>query len=258
MTFGNLQDRPWGKTLGTLSRRGVTGQLTVRHRSIWFQIAFDHGLVIGAESSGSAERPIALAFRQGVLAEARAAELQRRSRDRAHDWELLASELGPLQRMRLRRQAIAACVARTFVLDHGELAFDAAIAIPTIPAIAATHVGAMIFHGARSYLSEQRLADGVRALGSRFVGGRPEDLQRFGFGAVEQPLIDAVIEGTSASLLDAIEGDDVRRGARAMVYALATCGVLRCEGPAIAPIGPQAAPPRIKRSARGTPPPELG
>ena len=29
MIRGNVRDRPWGKTLGALARRGVTGQLSL-------------------------------------------------------------------------------------------------------------------------------------------------------------------------------------------------------------------------------------
>ena len=168
MIRGNVQDRPWGKTLGTLARRGVSGELTLRNHNARFQIAFHHGLVIAATSSGSAESAIGLAFRQGLITPAQVAEIQYRSFGGVNDWELLAEVLAAPQVVTLQRQAIAACVARTFVFEHGEFTLDSQITLRVLPNTAA-HVGGMIFHGARMYLGEHRLAEAVRALGSRFT-----------------------------------------------------------------------------------------
>ncbi len=243
MIRGNVTDRPWGKTLGTLARRGVTGQLTVRNHNAKFEIAFHHGLVVAAASSGSAESATALAFRQGLITAGQVSSIPFGA---ANDWELLARLLPPQDIVRLQRQAIAACVARSFVFADGELTLDAEITLRVVPQLA-MHVGGMIFHGARMFLGEQRLRAGVHALGSRFTTAQGADVRCFGLSARDQVIADIVLQGTSASLLDAIGDAEERRTARAAVYAFVSCGAMQGEGPAI----PASAP--VRKAARLAP-----
>jgi hypothetical protein len=244
---GTVADRPWGKTLGSLARRGVTGQLSVRNHNARFQVAFHQGLVIAAaSSSGSAESAVNLAFRQGLITPAQLESIQKG----LDDWDLLSECLDPIQIGRLQRQALAGCVARTFVLEHGEFTFDSQITLRVLPN-AATHVGGIIYHGARMYLGETRLRAAVRMLGTRFTFRQQEDLRHFAFSEPDMQIIETVLEGTSASSLDAIGNEHDRRIARAAVYALATCGVLHCEAPQVTASHPIVKRPSA-RLARGT------
>jgi tetratricopeptide (TPR) repeat protein len=256
MIHGFVQDRPWGKTLGALARRGVSGQLTVRSHNARFQIAFHQGLVIAAASPGSAENLTTLAFRQNLITPAQLEAIQARSSED----ELLAEYLASDQLIRLQRQALAACVARTFVFEHGDWSFDAQITLPIAPHNA-THIGGLIYHGARMHLGEDRLRAAIHALGSRFTTHDRGPLRHFSFQERERRIVDVLLEGTSASLLDAISDAGERRIARAAVYALATSGVFHCEPPHARASSPRLArgttDPDARRSSRTlTPRPE--
>lgn len=251
MIRGAVYDRPWGKTLGAFARRGVTGQLDVQHRNARFSIAFEYGLVVGASSPGSAESAFTLALRQGLITPSQIPVSDRRPPPVIDEWATLGELLPADVVLKLRRQSIAACVARSFVLAAGEFTFDSEISLP-IAQHTATHVGGLIYHGARMHLSERRLQAGVHDLGSRFEL-RPEQreaLRYFAFGgAAEKPVVETLSEGgaISVSALDAIPDEGERRVARAAIYALASYGVLACE------------PPKASgRFARGTSPPLNG
>jgi hypothetical protein len=244
---GAVHDRPWGKTLGTFARRGVTGQLTLQNRNARFSIVFEYGHVVAARSPGSAESAITLALRQDLITTSQVPE---KLPSEEAELAVLADLLPPDQVTRLRRQSIAACVARTFVMALGEWTFGSEVTLP-VAANTATHIGGLIYHGARMHLSERRLEAGVRDLGSRFElrSDGHETLRYFAFGEPERPVVQSLSDGmaVSVSTLDAIPEESERRIARAAVYALASCGVLHCE------------PPRSSgRFARGTSPPLNG
>ncbi len=236
---GAIQDRLWGKTLGALYRRAVTGQLEIRSGSDTYQIVFDGGHVVAASAPGGAATLLGVAFAQELLDVTQVAELEMlpvEDRDAA-----LANVLPAEQVLRLRRQAIASAATRTFALLEGDFDFVSEITLPVAPG-ATMHIGGLIYHGALAHLDDDRLASTLEELGTSFrsVAEGIPDLQYFGFGESELVVVRALVEGISLAEIANLPASE-RRITSATVYTLASLGALYCEAPTTAP-----------RVARGT------
>jgi tetratricopeptide (TPR) repeat protein len=223
---GAIQDRLWGKSLGALGRRAVSGQLTIRSGSDTYLLVFDSGHVVAASAPGISA--IGLALQQELIDVAQAAELERhRDRDPA---ARLGTLLPADQVLRLRRQAIAAAATRTFALETGDFVFDSEISLPVV-ANTAMHVGGLIYHGVTAYLDDARLEAAIRELGFTFRvrADGVADLQYFGFGEPELIVVRALADGIGIQQIDSLPATE-RRIAFATIYTLASIGALYCEG----------------------------
>ena len=229
---GAVVDRPWGQTLGALSRRGLSGQLTVMSEGKPYRIAFSQGAVVGATSPLASDAAVRLALTGGLVSSTQVADITRRVAGSPHrdEIEVIAEavKLAPDQAQKLRRRLVAQRAARTFSLDKGEFVIEDEITIPVVPG-SELDVRAVIHLGARNNLAEARLAQELSLFGVWFKL-QPEavlDLPQYGFTETDKPVLQELVNG--ANLVD-IEGDhpDVgERGVRAIVYALASYGV--CE-----------------------------
>ncbi len=62
---GSVSDRPWGRTLGALGLRALTGQLTLVSDGRRFQVAFVEGAVVGAASPLASDAAVRVALTAG-------------------------------------------------------------------------------------------------------------------------------------------------------------------------------------------------
>lgn len=235
---GTIQDRLWGKTLGALARRAVTGQLTITSGADTYQIVFDGGHVVAASAPGPTTTLLGVALAQELVDVTQVAELEMLPPD---DREAALANVFPAdQLLRLRRQAIAGAATRTFALRAGDFAFVPEITLPIAPSTA-MHVGGLIYHGALAHLDDDRLASALEELGTAFraVAEGIPDLQYFGFGESELVVVRALVDGISLQQIAHLPVTE-RRIASATIYTLASLGALACES---------ASAPRV---ARGT------
>ena len=228
---GNVSDRPWGRTLGALALRGVTGQVTLAADGKRFAIAFVQGAVAGAVSPLGSDAAVRVAMTAGLISSTQVAEIARRQaaapqRDEV-DLVCELARLPPDHAMRLRRRVNAQRAARTFSPDRGDFVITDQITIPTLPG-AELDVRAVIYLGARANLADGRLETELAQMGSWFVlkAAATPDLPQFGFGEAERPLVEILSVGASVvDLVQANHGLDAR-GVRAVLYALASCNAL--------------------------------
>jgi len=75
---GAVMDRPWGQTLGALSRRGLSGQLTVTTEGKPYRVALARGAVVGAPSPLASDAAVRLALAGGLVSSPQVAEITRR------------------------------------------------------------------------------------------------------------------------------------------------------------------------------------
>lgn len=228
---GKIGERPWGSTLAALGLAGRTGQLTLRAaEGRTYQIAFVGGCVVGATSPLSVDTVARVALAAKLISPAVA-----RALGKAEDIDRVAMSagLGPPQVAELKRRVLVQRAARTFSVDAGEYTIDEEITIATVVG-AEVDVRAVIYQGTRLHLAPARLSTTLRQLGSRLVlrAGAAKELPRFGFTDAEQPVLDALREGTSAPEIEARERDIDPRMVEAVLCTLAICNaVTRVEAP---------------------------
>src|ERR1700760_1427821 len=75
---GTVADRPWGRTLGALGLRGLSGQLTLLGDGKPFRIAFEQGAVVGATSPMASDAAVRLALTGGLITSTQVADITRR------------------------------------------------------------------------------------------------------------------------------------------------------------------------------------
>jgi curved DNA-binding protein CbpA len=250
---GSVTDRPWGMTLGALGMRGLTGQLTLVSDGKTFRVAFEQGAVVAAHSPLVSDAAVRLALTSNLVNSTQVADITRRmaaAGDR-DEIEVLAelARLTPDQAQRLGRRLVAQRAARTFSLDRADFTVDDAITLPITPGNE-LDIRAIIYMGAKSNLSEDRLAAELEMFGGWFQlkPDRMGELAQFGFTATEKPALQMLVGGANLADVEAALPDLGPRAIRAVVYALASCTA--CEtGPALEAGGPSGVP----RSVTGQP-----
>ncbi len=226
---GGVADRPWGLTLGALGMRGLTGQLTLTSDGKRYHVAFAGGAVVGSASPLASDAAVRLAMTGGLLSSSQVADIARRHQANAQrdEVDLIAEliRLSPDQAMKLRRRAVAQRAARTFSLDRGEFVVDDQVTLPIYPG-AELDVRAVIFLGAKTNLSEQRLSSELAMFGSTFKLREDAvvDLPQYGFARTEDSVLDLLETGAALPDLERVGSE--AHIVRAMVYALMSCNAL--------------------------------
>lgn len=239
---GTVGDRPWGRTLAALGLRGLDGQLTLVADGKKYQVAFGQGAVVGAGSPLASDAAVRVALTGHLVSSTQVAEITRKlaaapGRD---EIEVIAelARLAPDQAIRLRRRVVAQRAARTFAVERGEFIVEDAVTVPVVPG-SELDIRAVIYLGARSFLSETRLNVELGQLGQWFQL-KPEaleDLPQFGFTEAERATLEALQHGAGLAELETPEQE--QRMVRAVVYSLASCGAVLTE-PAVRPAARKA------------------
>ncbi len=230
---GAVQDRPFGKTIGTIARRGVTGQLTAECDGSTYAIVFEQGHIVAASSPALADTAAAIALASDLVTPDQVQVVERwlAAVPDADELHLLANvaHLADDEVHRLRRRVIAQRAARMVALEHGDFVLTSAIAIPVHPGCE-MHVGGVVYQAARIYLHDMRLRAVINSLGARFElrADAYDDLPYYGFGDAETPILRSLAGGLTLDDVQRLHEPD-RRIAQATLYALASCGALYCE-----------------------------
>lgn len=229
---GTIAERPWAITLATFARRRASGQLTLVADHKRYAIAFEDGAIVAARSPMSADSVARVALTNRFVTPAVIQELQRRLAATPNRDEVdLVAELGrlsPAQVSRLRTDSIVRRAARTFALEDGEYIFEDKSCMPARGC--EVDIRAVVYHGIRMHVSDERLAREMRQLGGTHFVLEPhasDELHRFGFCDGEWPLLAALREGASLPELEARHRDIDPRTMQAAVYALVACGTAR-------------------------------
>ncbi len=236
--------------------RGLTGQvnLTATDGKV-YSIGFHGGAVCGAHSPNMADSAARIALTNSLVSSTQVADIVKRQlADKQRDEiELIADyiHLQPDQAMRLRRRAILQKAARTFALERAEFSVEDHITVRFVPG-SELDIRSVIYLGARQFLSEARLNGELGQLGQWFQL-KPEladYLPQYGFGEAEQPVLESLARG--AGLAEIEQPEIEQRMARAVVYALVSCG--QCNVEAGVRAAPKKAPTPRPQSVSQTPP----
>ena len=227
---GRVQDRPWGATLAALARAGQTGVLRLRsvddklHR-----IAFTRGKIVGAMSPLSVDAIARIALASKLVTSSQLAAFNKRARvtpDEELDVFVQTTGLGAAQVEALKRRLLVQRSARTFAVEQGEFAFEEHVTIPVLAGMQ-VDVRAVVYHGARLVLDQQRLITDLHQFGSRFVLAIADsELAPFEFGVDEGLVLAGLRKGTSAAELEAMHRELDPRMVQAVIYSLAACGAI--------------------------------
>ena len=269
---GSVTDRPWGRTIAALGLRGLTGQLMLVSDAKRFIVAFESGAVVASASPLASDAAVRVALTSHLVSSSQVPEIARRqaAAPERDEIDLIAelARLGPDHALRLRRRVIAQRAARTFSINHGEFVVTDRTELTILPGCE-LDVRAVIYLGARTNLSEQRLSAELDQLGSRFrlKPALDEDLPQFGFTDLEQPVVERLRDGGTVAEIEEFATSFVDgRTVCAVVYSLAVCNA--CEvtpgRPASAPARPASstlpplptagAPPATSRAPHATQP----
>jgi hypothetical protein len=242
---GAIHDRPFGKTVGTIALRGVSGQLTAESDGAEYAIVFEHGHIVAARSPNVADSARAIALGLDLLQPTQVATVEQWL-DAVPDADVIqviaqVALMSSDEVHRLRRRVIAQRAARAIAIEHGEFVLSSTVSLEVHPNCE-MHVGGIIYQSARMYHGDTRLRQIVAALGSRFeLRTEYADIPYFGFGDAERSALHALSGGVTLDTLLQLRNDTDREVALAVVYALASCGAVYCE-----------ASPSALRFARGT------
>jgi curved DNA-binding protein CbpA len=258
---GAVGDRPWGRTLGALGTRGLSGQLTLVGDGKPYRIAFHQGAVVGASSPLASDAAVRIALTGGLITSTQVADITRRIATSPHrdEVEVLAEavKLAPDHATKLRRRLVAQRAARTFSVERGDFVVEDRIDVPVVPG-SELDIRAVIYLGARANLTEDRLATEVVTLGGWFqlkadvVG----DLAQFGFTEPDAPVLQRLVTGSNLDDLEIAASDGVgAHGVRAIVYALVSCNACDVEAQPRPSIGRAARETLERPIIRSTTPP---
>jgi hypothetical protein len=236
---GTIAERPWAITLATFARRGASGQITLLADAKRYAIAFERGAIVAARSPVAADSVARVALTLHLATTEQIAELRTQLANAPHrdEIELLAAlaHLSLGQTQRLRHEAILRRAARTFALEAGEYIFEATSALPARGI--EVDIRAVVYHGIRMHMSDERLAADARVLGGmRFVlePHATDELYRYGFAENEWTILAALREGATLPELEARHRDIDPRTMQAAVYALVACGTARAQSAKLA------------------------
>lgn len=227
-TRGTIADRPWGQTLGALADDGGRLRLTLRSAGKVFDMVVDRGVVTEASSPLEADSMLRVAMRTHPMSKLRREEIRYALADAPRDAELdIVSQmlnLTPEQSAAFHRALVTQRAARTFAIDEGE--YELAPLLPSPIAPDGIDVRHVIFLGARMNLSTERMRVDLLAFGQSFrlVPAVLDELDRFGFAPAERRVVGALRVCSSIAELEAKFREIDSRAARAVIYALASCG----------------------------------
>ena len=253
---GRVSDRPWGKTLGTLALRGLTGQLNLLADGRAYSIAFHQGVIVGAASPLPNDNAVRIAMTGGLVSSTQVNDLMRRITGQPGRDEIeVIAELTRLpadQAQRLRRRVVAQRAARTFAIENGEFVVEDRITVPVVPG-SELDIRSIVYLGARSNLSDQRLEAELATMGT-FFKLRPDaqdDLPYFGFGPGELVVVERLRRGGFFSDLNAAAPEVDGHTQRAIVYSLIACNACDAQQASLPAAGDGIDAPTISRSRTG-------
>jgi hypothetical protein len=250
---GRITDRPWGKTLGTLALRGLTGQLNLFADGRAYAIGFNQGVIVGAASPLPNDNAVRIALTGGLVSSTQVNELSRRLAAAAGRDEVdVIAELTRLpadQAQRLRRRVVAQRAARTFSIENGDFVIEDRITVPVVPG-SELDIRSIVYLGARSNLSDQRLEAELATFGNFFKlkADAQDDLPYFGFGEGELAVVERLRRGGFFSDLNAAAPEVDGHTQRAIVYSLISCNACDAQQASLPGTGDGLDAPTISRS----------
>lgn len=248
---GSIADRPWGATLAALGLSGCSGQLELTGGDQRYQIAFVHGLVVGATSPLAVDSVARVALSNRLIT-----ALQAKTYGKIDDVDRFADavKLTAPQTIHLKRRVLIQRVARTFAVDVGDYTVDERLTIPALLGVE-VDIRAAIYLGMRMNLSQQRLTRTMHRVGhSRFVlePCAINDLAKFELGDEEQLVIDRLHDGTSLAELEANHRELDPRMIEALLCTLAMCNAVTQHDLPSTPLAVGTSHRRPRRSPRGS------
>lgn len=196
-----------------------------------YEIAFRAGEVVAAASPLPNDSVTRVAMTSHLVSSLQVGEITRRlaAESGSDEVDIVASvgKLSADQAALLRRRLTIQRAARTFAIDRAQFEIHDAVDLPVRDGFSVP-IGAVIFHGVRMNLSEQRLVEDLREIGSTFVmkpTTTDPDVASYGFEGDTRTVINALRQGTTLAELELASHRDLEpRTLHAMIYAL-VCGM---------------------------------
>src|SRR5689334_22615081 len=258
---GAVHDRPWGRTMSFVADRRFSGELVVDAEARRYIVGFDDGAVVAAYSPLGTDAAVRVALTAGLVTSSQVAEINRQVASHPDldevDAVAGAARLGKDQADRLRRRVIAHKAIRGFALERGDFVLVDERSLPYHPDHA-IDVRALIYLGARTHMTEQRLLQELARVGPGFQlrSDAIATLPQYGFGEAEKPIL-AALRAAPLAVLDlaAAAPELDPRTVRSIVYSLAVTNALDISTASVGSDRPRhpTPPTHLERSRRTTP-----
>jgi DnaJ-domain-containing protein 1 len=260
---GRVADRPFARTIYTISAQRFTGDLVLREGERRYKISWEDGRVVAAESPAPADSPGRVALSAGLVTSTDvSAALERLAKSPGTDVLQILSELArlkPDQVALLKRRLLAQRAARTFALPDALYVLDNARSLRADPEVPPLDARWLVYFGVRTHYTVDRLErelGGLLDRGFQLAQDAAHALPAFAFGEGERSVMDRLAQRawTPRQLVGVCTGVEGRL-VLSVLYALVACDCLE-PGAVPAPAGPIArgtetqAPPIAEAAAR--------
>ena len=252
---GNISDRPWGRTLGALAMRGLTGQLNLYTDGKAFSVAFNQGVVAGAASPLANDAAVRVAMTGRLVSSTQVNDISRRLAAATGRDEIDRDRRGRCGWRPIRRIACAGACSPS--VRRGRSRSSAASSssrigsrCPVMPG-SELDIRSVVYLGARNNLSEQRLEVELDQMGNWFQL-KPDAERRSAVLRVlrrrARRCVDRLRNGASLIELHAAAPEIDGRSQRAIVYALVACGACSATTAPPPPSAVDLDPPTVTRT----------
>ena len=233
---GQVEDRPFARTVVAVARKKFTGDLTLAHSGNKYIAAWENGKIVAAHSNAPADSEGRIALAAGLINSTQLGHAVRQAtRDGRPSIEVL-SEIGkltPAHVESIRALAFAQRAMRIFAHPTGSFALETPSSLTAEPGVPTIDVRWLVYNGIRKHYSESRLRAELGMLADTAVEIDPQAIPAiagFQFGTTESQCVQLLKEAPHTAEQLAHAANSSKELALAVVYALAVVGCLETVG----------------------------
>ncbi|ACY19236.1 heat shock protein DnaJ domain protein [Haliangium ochraceum DSM 14365] len=264
---GHVSDRPFARSIYWIAAKQFTGELVMTQDGQSCRLAWEHGLIVAADSDVPSDSFARVALTAGLVTSTQiSAVIREVTLSRRGQLEVLreVARLSPEQVNTIEKRAFAQRALRIFALERASFVLDNELSLARDPDLPTLSVRWLLYQGVRTHYSEERLRKEMSAVdGMRFrlAASAGTQLSEFGVGLPVRRWLGTLGQsGSSGQSLDEVFAscsELSRKEVLAALYALLAADAIEATGErrprAKSTTAPGAAPPPNRSAAPAQP-----